>query len=224
MPHKTSDICPRCGINPKPYSKTGKKHCYCMKCMGEYKIDCINNPRKPRMASDVCSKCKVEKKRISRTGKRYPYCDGCWREFCARWRGDNKESLAAACKRSYLKDKSIPNRRMNAIVSAAKKRAREKNIPFSEDIRSFLRKLSPLNCECCGKKFNYSADRTFKDRNDSASLDRVIPELGYVIGNIEVICYRCNWLKQNSSLEEIKVIVSYMERKQEERVVRHSAA
>lgn len=40
---------------------------------------------------------------------------------------------------------------------------------------------------------------------NSPSLDRLIPELGYVKGNVRVISYKANTMKSNASIEEIKM-------------------
>ena len=46
-----------------------------------------------------------------------------------------------------------------------------------------------------------------KIENCSPSLDRIIPHLGYVTGNIRVISWRANSLKKDASLEEMELLV-----------------
>jgi hypothetical protein len=41
---------------------------------------------------------------------------------------------------------------------------------------------------------------------DSPSLDRVIPELGYVQGNVIWVSHRANSIKQNATAEEILAV------------------
>ena len=43
------------------------------------------------------------------------------------------------------------------------------------------------------------------------SLDRISPTQGYVEGNVRIISYRANMLKSNSTLEEMRLIVSDLE-------------
>lgn len=43
-----------------------------------------------------------------------------------------------------------------------------------------------------------------KDRKDSPSLDRIIPNLGYIIQNVVVCCYRCNAIKNEASPDELQ--------------------
>ena len=52
------------------------------------------------------------------------------------------------------------------------------------------------NCPACGSRLAYRNAGT--RHNDSASLDKLIPESGYTSGNISIICNACN-LKKNSS-------------------------
>jgi len=44
----------------------------------------------------------------------------------------------------------------------------------------------------------------------SPSLDRVVPNLGYVKGNVHVISWRANSLKKNATIEELEKIIQYM--------------
>ncbi len=48
--------------------------------------------------------------------------------------------------------------------------------------------------------------------NNYSTLDRVVPSLGYVKGNVRVISFRANRLKNNATIDEIRAILAYMER------------
>jgi len=49
-----------------------------------------------------------------------------------------------------------------------------------------------------------------KQKDSSPSLDRIDNTKGYVKGNVAVICYRANWLKNNANVKEIEAILRYM--------------
>ena len=51
---------------------------------------------------------------------------------------------------------------------------------------------------------------TGKHSYNSPSIDRILPELGYVKGNIAIISMRANWVKRDSSRDEIVKILTYM--------------
>lgn len=85
------------------------------------------------------------------------------------------------------------------LLWAARRRAKAKGLPFNiseEDI------IIPKVCPYLGIEFTHNASRG-ADRKTVMSLDRIIPELGYVKGNIEVISHRANTMKNASSKEEL---------------------
>jgi hypothetical protein len=49
-------------------------------------------------------------------------------------------------------------------------------------------------------------------RNDSPSVDRLIPKLGYLKTNCRIISNRANKIKSNATLEELKELVSWLEK------------
>lgn len=48
-------------------------------------------------------------------------------------------------------------------------------------------------------------------RENTPSLDRIIPSLGYVKSNIRVISFRANRLKSDASIDEMRRVIAYME-------------
>lgn len=52
---------------------------------------------------------------------------------------------------------------------------------------------------------------TTRQHKDCApSLDRLVPALGYVRGNVRVISHRANRLKGDALIEEIEAVLHYM--------------
>jgi len=79
----------------------------------------------------------------------------------------------------------------------AAKRARLAGIPFSITLDDVV---IPDRCPVLGLPLV----RSRKHLSDtSPSLDRIIPSLGYVPGNVLVVSYRVNRMKQNATPEEI---------------------
>lgn len=103
-----------------------------------------------------------------------------------------------------------PSGRMSIIVTDAKKRAREKGLEFDEAIRAVLQKDPPTECLCCHSPLDYSFGNGYGARRRKPSLDRFDNSKGYTIENIRIICYRCNDLKRDATLEEIEAIAAYM--------------
>lgn len=117
------------------------------------------------------------------------------KEYIKRHYQENKE---------YYKQKN-KNRisrltREQKLFEGIRYRAKKNKIPFDlepEDI------IIPHSCPV----FNTPFDTSLYYR---PSIDRINPELGYIKGNIAVISYRANWLKNNSTLEEIKQLHKWM--------------
>lgn len=100
-------------------------------------------------------------------------------------------------------------RRKNAVtllIVLAKYRAKKKGIPFNlkkEDI------YIPTHCPVLGLKLERGVG---KPQDNSPSVDRIKPELGYVVGNVCVISHRANSLKRDGSLSDFENIVRYLQR------------
>ncbi len=65
-------------------------------------------------------------------------------------------------------------------------------------------------CECCGVAFRVAVLVDGVKCDQSPSLDRFVPALGYVEGNVALLCWRCNNLKRDASAEELERVVRWM--------------
>ena len=101
---------------------------------------------------------------------------------------------------------------MARLAYKAKERATKRGLPFSISVRNSLISNPPSICDCCNKKLDYSLGHGRRNNKDSPSLDRLDNNKGYTKENTRVICFRCNELKNNGTLEELKTIVSYIQR------------
>jgi hypothetical protein len=113
----------------------------------------------------------------------------------------NPEQYAAKRHR----DNSDAPRRM---LARSKHRAKIAGIPFNitlEDIRI------PELCPVLGFPLIPHQGRRGYHPN-SPSLDRIIPALGYTKGNVRVISARANLLKNDATTEELRAVLSDLER------------
>ena len=86
----------------------------------------------------------------------------------------------------------------------ARKRALLRGVPFKitpDDI------VIPETCPVLGIPIG-----DFGTRDNRPSLDRVVPTLGYVVGNIHVISFRANRIKSDASPDELRAVLAYVER------------
>lgn len=95
-----------------------------------------------------------------------------------------------------------------------KTRAQTAGVPFDDGLftvdylTEWLR--TTKTCPCCGVELlqTYSFDR--KVAKNSPSFDRLIPALGYVRGNVTLLCHRCNTLKSDMTVEYLERLLAWM--------------
>lgn len=117
------------------------------------------------------------------------------------------ENWCKECRKPRSKgyyDKWIRDNSEMRMLISARGRSQKSNIPFSIKLEDIV---IPEFCPVLGIRL----DRDGGKCNDSTpSLDKFIPSKGYVRGNIAVVSWRANWIKQNSSIEEIEMLYSWM--------------
>lgn len=158
----------------------------------------VKRPPQPSENTDWCNKCKswlpYDKFNYRKDGQKRN-CKPCE----TKYRIENQASINVKAK--IWKHKNI-NR---FLLGAAKSRARQYGYLFNIDLNDVI---VPKFCPVLG--IELSCD---ENKNTSPSLDRIIPELGYTKGNVQVISWRANWLKNNATLEEIRSLYLYLKDK-----------
>ena len=91
------------------------------------------------------------------------------------------------------------------MVANARFRAKTKDLPFDID-GEYLRSIAPSHCPVLGMPLEWSLQRHNGHMPNSPSLDRIVPERGYVKGNVWIISYRANQIKSDASHEELKLV------------------
>ena len=133
-----------------------------------------------------CTKCGIEKdvSCYHKKGKYLrSYCNDCQCHIYKKWYSENPTIF---------------------LLKGARNRAREKNIPFDickDDV------IIPETCPVLG--IPLKAGEKIVCHN-SPTIDRIKPELGYVKGNIQVISYRANTLKNNATIEELEKVLEHL--------------
>jgi predicted DNA binding CopG/RHH family protein len=103
-------------------------------------------------------------------------------------------------KEKRKKDNSNVSKR---ILSRVKSRAAAKNIPFNLDVSDIV---VPDVCPVLGIEI-FTQPGLGTNQPNSPSLDRMVPELGYVKGNVRVISNRANLLKSNAEIWELEAVL-----------------
>lgn len=99
--------------------------------------------------------------------------------------------------------------RLTRTLSQAKIRAKKYNVPF-KITRQDLIDMFPADNLCPVLKVPFVWG-TKNNKELSPSLDRMIPELGYIKGNVRFISYKANRIKNDSNVEILKNLIKYME-------------
>jgi hypothetical protein len=95
---------------------------------------------------------------------------------------------------------SDPRRR---LVTLARWRAKRDGVPCTITHTDFD---YPRFCPALGLPLQVGQGRL---TDNSPTLDRIIPERGYVPGNVIVVSWRCNKLKSDASPGELRRIASF---------------
>lgn len=188
----------------------------CFRCHEEYESLASNFSKESKNKNGyntICKKCK------SIDNKKY--------------REDNKKEIRERRKAKYSiygqprsHDIYIKNFKLNPIKFRAKilrngmlQRSKAKNIVFDSKYFS-IDKIEEIisvhnKCACCNtffiydSNFNGSGDKNYK----CPSADRFVSNIGYTKENTVFICWRCNNLKRDSSIQDLEKIIMWLENK-----------
>lgn len=94
------------------------------------------------------------------------------------------------------------------MFQRAKNRASKKGLPFDLTIDDFS---IPEKCPILGIELVAGEGRR-GPQDTSPSLDRIVPEKGYVKGNVVVISHRANKIKSDATPEEIEAVYLFLKR------------
>ena len=100
--------------------------------------------------------------------------------------------------------RSVPNSMMH--------RSRRQGTEFDGDYFTFERVMDMMNsqdrCLACNVLFDHRFGNG-SDREQHVSFDRVSPKKGYVKGNVQMICYRCNRMKNDATIQDLENLLAY---------------
>lgn len=65
-------------------------------------------------------------------------------------------------------------------------------------------------CPCCGQAFLLNNTTRRGPKRNSFTLDRIHPDRGYVVGNVVVLCWRCNSVKKDATPDELERITRWL--------------
>lgn len=128
-------------------------------------------------------------------------CKFCKEEFSAC--RTNMKFCSSNCRKRHFTYTKV----LSALMSKAKYRAKKDGIEFTISIKDLGQ--SPERCPI----LDIPLFKEFKSKRgnpNSPSIDRIDSNKGYVPGNVHIISWRANCLKNNGSVEEFEKLVNWM--------------
>lgn len=157
------------------------------------------------MARKTCTKCGQEKD-ISEFAKLARTQDGLnyWCRVChnAHKSAYRKTDKGRASMKQWKDDN--PER---VMLHTARTRARRLGIPCTITLEDIL---IPDTCPILGIMLARKRDGKNGNQPSSPSLDRIVPELGYVPGNVQVISQRANVMKNDASAKDLLAFADWV--------------
>ena len=169
---------------------------------------------KNKLYDDICPKCSKPLKRV--LGSIGKLCNPCSMSAIGFARAEQRRANPQRKTSSEYSKKSRALRleknplefRLKRSLSLAKTRSKIYNVSFDLTL-DYLLEIYPKDeiCPVLGLKFVWG---TRKNKEFSPSIDRMIPEKGYVKGNVKFISYKANRIKSDSTIDVLEKILIYM--------------
>lgn len=143
------------------------------------------------------------------------------------WFKSNKENYINKCnkcfqlknrelKKKQRKEKQVGDaRHLNDMRQSAKERAKKHNVPCNLRVKD-LREIMTDKCPILGIKFelnkqgqDWGKGKGKNNWQNSPSLDRIVPEKGYVKDNVIIVSLMANSIKNQATPEQILTVGNF---------------
>jgi hypothetical protein len=154
-----------------------------------------------RSMSDIARHYGVSRQRIKQIVKKnFPN----WQDQCGRFVRDQEKEIRYRAKWGLQEDTDLyrmKRQKWRGKQANAKRAGKPWSLPFGELVW-------PTHCPILGIELDYFSEGR---QENSVSFDCINPELGYVIGNVQVISWRANRIKNDGTAEEHRKISDYLD-------------
>jgi hypothetical protein len=105
----------------------------------------------------------------------------------------------------------VKQQHIKKYYSNARSRARSENLPFDLTYE-YLLSIATDECPIFKTPFTWGGSKLGKGKTrlDTPQLDRIVPELGYVIGNVAFLSRKANKMKDNGTMQEHYAIADWI--------------
>ena len=127
------------------------------------------------------------------------------------YKGNSKYAMQVNGIWYYPKITNDINNKLYCLLRDSKKRAERQGVPY-DITKEYLRSIIPKDnmCPILKVPFNYERGRGYQAHPHAMSLDRIIPSLGYVEGNVMWISHRANTIKGEATAKEVCLVGLYL--------------
>jgi hypothetical protein len=140
-------------------------------------------------------------------------------QYALQYREQNKEKLtlnALAKKRLVSANSSLWKEwRLTRMLGNAKRRAKCQNLDFNLTVE-FLLSIAGDSCPVDGLPMNWRVNegKELQPTSRTPSIDKIVPSLGYVEGNVQIICWQYNSWKRDMSINDMRMLLAYLQAEQ----------
>ena len=139
------------------------------------------------------------------------------KEYNRKYYAENKEvreKRNEECRKYYAKNREVvierttKYRRKNKEVelcSSSKARAKQKNLPFNLTSK-YIKEIWPEDNKCPALGIDLKSGGVYGSRRYSPSLDRIIPELGYMKGNVQIVSLLANRIMTDATPDQVVMV------------------
>lgn len=168
--------------------------------------ECVHGHVAERWVSTMCcTMCVAEKAKTWRQNNAEHR-----RKYRREWNKNNPDKIKNTRKKfqpkaNILRKEARLKKPITFMIYAAKARAKLSNVPFNLSVDDIT---MPDTCPVLGIPLIMSEGH---QTDNSPTLDRLVPSLGYVKGNVLVVSAKANRIKNDATLVELKQVVSFYE-------------
>lgn len=131
------------------------------------------------------------------------------KEFSNRSDRNSKRTTCSECRRELSK-LAYKRHKENSYFKLKANRARSRSQHIKVPCNLTAEYLESIWTEYCPVLGIKLIKDTYRSDPALAELDRFIPNLGYIEGNVTFVSHRANVLKNNATIEEMEKVVQWM--------------
>ena len=127
------------------------------------------------------------------------------------YRQRNKEKAAGHVRDWRGRCRGTIDYALRRLLESSRSRAKAKGLPF-DLTREWLETMMVSHCPITLQPIDWLREQVVDGTAgpNSPSIDRIIPELGYVQTNCAIVSFRGNSIKSNGTIDEHRRVVQYM--------------